>query len=202
MYILPSMNLIRLSSAQQDLLISLHKKAEENDATADFSEKFLAVSKEQGEFLANLIIQNSCKNIIEFGSSLGISTIYIALAAQITSGNIIATERMPAKAHILEQHLLQAGVLDAVTILVGPAEETLHNWNTPIDFLFLDGQKNLYWQIYTMLKPNFHPGTVIVADNTETHFAREYKAKIFAETNATHKLKTWERSEMIISTVQ
>ena len=43
---------------------------------------FIAISEEQGRYIYNLLVEKGAKNIIEFGTSFGISTLYLGAAAQ------------------------------------------------------------------------------------------------------------------------
>ena len=45
--------------------------------------------------------------------------------------------------------------------------QTLRDYTEPIDFLFLDGWKDLYLPLFKMLEPRFHKGTLIYADNMD-----------------------------------
>lgn len=44
----------------------------------DFKNVHLAISKEQGHYLRNFIINRKIKRVVEFGASFGLSTIYLA----------------------------------------------------------------------------------------------------------------------------
>ncbi len=131
----------------------------------DFENAYLPISKAQGEHLHNLIVQNDFQNVVEFGTSFGISTIYLADAVSQTGGKVITTELLESKAKIANKNIAQAGLQDFVEIRIGDAMKTLKNENAKIDFLFLDGWKDLYLPLFRMLETNFHKGTLIYADN-------------------------------------
>ena len=57
----------------------------------DFKHAYLTISKEQGETIRQLIVDNNCKTILEFGTSFGISTIYLADAARKNDGIVVTT---------------------------------------------------------------------------------------------------------------
>jgi predicted O-methyltransferase YrrM len=132
---------------------------------SDLENAYLAVSQEQGEELHDIIIENNCKQIVEFGTSFGISTIYLAEAAKVTGGRVITTELLESKAKTAENNFLKAGVSELVEIRIGDALETLKDYDKTIDFLFLDGWKDLYLPLLIKLEPNFRSGTLIYADN-------------------------------------
>ncbi|MEL7223046.1 MAG: class I SAM-dependent methyltransferase [Bacteroidota bacterium] len=128
---------------------------------ADFEHAYLPISSEQGHSLYQLIVDNNCKNIVEFGTSFGISTIYLANAVRQTGGKVITTELLESKATKAQQNIDEAGLSDFVEVRVGDAMETLKDHGESIDFLFLDGWKDLYLPLYCMLEPQFHEGTCI-----------------------------------------
>ncbi|MCG7522570.1 O-methyltransferase [Ruegeria sp. Ofav3-42] len=58
---------------------------------------FIPVSAEQGRYLYSLAVAANAQHVVEFGSSFGIGTIYLAAAAKDTGGHVITTEIKPSK---------------------------------------------------------------------------------------------------------
>ena len=141
---------------------------------SDFENAYLPITKEQGENIKELIIENDCKNIVEFGTSFGISTIYMAEAARQTGGKVISSELIESKAVKALNNITEAGLNDFVEIRIGDAMETLRGLSAPIDFLFLDGWKDLYLPLFQMLEPLLHSGTLIYADNMDMNGTQDY----------------------------
>lgn len=141
---------------------------------SDFKNAYLPISKEQGEHLRQLVIKNDCKRIVEFGTSFGISTIYLADAARQINGKVITTELLESKAKRAIQNFKDAGLNDFIEVRIGDAMSTLKRHSTPIDFLLLDGWKDLYLPIFRMLEPLFHSGTMIYADNMDMAGTKDY----------------------------
>lgn len=133
----------------------------------DFKEAYLSITKEQGKHLTQLVLENRYKNIIEFGTSFGISTLFLAQGVLETKGQIITTEIIDSKANQAKENFKQAGVHDLIEVRIGNAMETLKNHNTTIDLLVLDGWKDLYLPLFEMLEPNFRKNTTIYVDNVE-----------------------------------
>jgi len=133
----------------------------------DFKDAYLSISKEQGEELIDLIKKNNFKNIVEFGTSFGISTLYLAQGALHTNGHIITTELIKSKAEKALENFKSAGVSDLIEVRIGNAMETLSSYKQSIDLLLLDGWKDLYLSIFRMLEPNFHANTIIYVDNAD-----------------------------------
>lgn len=127
----------------------------------------LAVTREQGEFLYLTARAINAKRIVEYGSSFGISTIYLAAAVRDNGGDlVIGTEIEPSKHAKAVAYLERAGLADLVDMRLGDAMETLQE-DVPdqIDMLFLDGWATLYLPVLNLLRPNLRPGSVILGDN-------------------------------------
>ncbi len=134
---------------------------------SDFSDVYLSISKQQGEALSQLIIEHDIKHMVEFGTSFGLSTLYLALGALRTGGSIITTELLDSKAKKAQQNFIDAGVADLIDLRVGDAVETLQGHNQTVDLLLLDGWKNLYLNVFNLLETNFHADTIIYVDNAD-----------------------------------
>jgi len=155
---------------------------------ADFANVYLPISKEQGITMQNLIVENGLKEVVEFGTSFGISTIYLANAVRHTGGKVISTELIEAKAKRAMQHIREADLESYVELRVGDAMETLKGYDAPIDFLFLDGWKDLYLPLFKMLESNFHAGTLIYADNMDMHGTKPYADYILDNRKYTNEI--------------
>ncbi len=139
---------------------------------SDFKDAYLAISKEQGEDLVELIRKNNIQQIIEFGTSFGISTLFLAQGVLKTGGKIITTELIDTKAQKALENFQQAGVEHLIEVRVGDAMNTLKNHTEPIDLLLLDGWKDLYLPLFRMLESNFHSNTIIYVDNADMNESR------------------------------
>lgn len=149
----------------------------------DFKDAYLPISREQGKEICKIIIENNLKNVVEFGTSFGISTIYLADAVRITGGKVITTELLESKAIKAKKNIDDAGLSDYVEIRTGDAMETLKTFSKPIDFLFLDGWKNLYLPLFQKLEPQFHKGTLIYADNMDMSGTQNYASYVLNKKN-------------------
>ncbi|ATG44219.1 putative O-methyltransferase [Phaeobacter piscinae] len=124
---------------------------------------YLSIGPAEGRFMYGQILAKGAKEIVEFGTSFGISTLYLAAAAAETGGRVTGSEFHPEKADRALSNLVAAGL--EADIRVGDALETLAGEGPEIDFLFLDGAANLYVPVLDLLEPRLRPGSVIVADN-------------------------------------
>ncbi len=111
--------------------------------------------------------------IVEFGTSFGISTIYLAAAVTDNgTGHELTTELSDAKVAASRSNLDEAGLGAAVTVLPGDARQTLADVPGPVQMVLLDGWKDLCLPVLRLLEPVLAPGALVAADdNTHTTLA-------------------------------
>lgn len=165
----------------------------------DFKDVYLSISREQGEDLEQLIIENNLKNIVEFGTSFGISTLFLAQGVLSTGGKIITTELIRSKAHKAVKNFEKAGVDDLIEVRVGDAIDTLKGHREPIDLLLLDGWKNLYLGLFKMLEHTFHSKTIIYVDNVDMSDTRKFLASI--DENLMYQLEYRHQGKVVLITL-
>lgn len=129
--------------------------------------QYLSIGPRMGRFLYSSACSIGARNIVEFGTSFGISTLYLAAAAADTGGRVTGSEFHPNKAEKARANLADAGLSSHADIRVGDALETLKTIEGPIDLLFLDGAKELYIEILRMLEDRLRPGALVIADNAD-----------------------------------
>lgn len=120
-----------------------------------------------GRFLYASARAINARNIVEFGTSFGISTLYLAAAAADTGGRVTGSEFHENKVEKARANLGDAGLAGCAEIRSGDARQTLANVQGPIDLLFLDGAKDLYIEILKMLEDRLRPGAMVIADNAD-----------------------------------
>lgn len=137
---------------------------ERADALSDY---YLPVTQEAGRLLYSLVRATRPQTVVEFGMSLGLSGIHLAAAVRDNgSGRVVTTELSAAKIVTATRNFEEAGLADVVTVLEGDALETLKALDGSVDFVLLDGWKELYIPVLELLEPRLTPGTLVVADNT------------------------------------
>jgi predicted O-methyltransferase YrrM len=105
---------------------------------------------------------------IEFGTSFGISTIYMAAAIRDRgTGTLITTELHPGKAEKTRRHIEEAGLLDVVDLRIGDALDTLKDTEREVSLVFLDGWKNLQLPVLHLIERALLPGTLVIADDLD-----------------------------------
>ncbi len=143
-----------------------------------YADNFLNVAPEYGRFLYQCVRARKAQRIVEFGTSMGISTIYLATALRdMGGGQLIGTELEAGKAARARANLEAAGLADLVEIRVGDARETLVDVGGAVDLVLLDGAFSLYLPVLKLLEPHLTPGTPILAENAFDH-DNEYLAYV------------------------
>jgi predicted O-methyltransferase YrrM len=125
----------------------------------------LAIKREVGELIYAFALARRPTLAVEFGASLGLSTIYLAAALRdLAAGRLITTELDPDKARVAHRNLELAGLAELVELRVGDALETLRDLAHPVELLFLDGWNELYLDVLALLQPRLARGALVLAD--------------------------------------
>jgi len=129
----------------------------------------LAVARETAQLLYVLARSIEARAIVEFGTSFGISTLYLAAALKDNGGGrVIGSEFEPSKVKAARANMAAAGLAELVEIREGDALETLaRDLPESIDLVLLDGAKTLYVPVLSRLAPRLRTGALIVADNAD-----------------------------------
>ena len=129
--------------------------------------QYLSIGPRMGTYLYTIARTLNARNIVEFGTSFGISTLYLAAAAAETGGKMTGSEYHAHKAEKARNNLKDAGLSAHAGILTGDGLETLKTIDAQIDLLFLDGAKDLYLDVLMMLEKHLRPGAIVIADNAD-----------------------------------
>lgn len=138
-----------------------------NEKVSFYDDKYIPIHPAQGTFLYMLARALNAKNILEFGTSYGISTIYLATAARDNGGKVISTEYLPHKVKAARQNIAGAGLADYVEIREGDALETLQDLDLSLDLVLLDGWPDLVYPVFRLIEPLLKKGAVIAVDDVE-----------------------------------
>jgi predicted O-methyltransferase YrrM len=158
-----------------------------SDPSADYKDFYhrvkdvhLEVSQETGRLLYALVRATRARNVIEFGTSFGLSTIHRAAGLRDNGGGrLIGTDLEPTKVAGAREHLAAAGLADLVDIREGDALQTLaRDLPDSIDVVLLDGHKPLYSRVLEFVAPRLHAGSCLVADNADA--SPDYLARVRA----------------------
>ena len=166
-HVLDLLSRLHAASLEQEAAISNKKKvfsseilsdletklACQDDARNEFDklmlDKFIALDEDKCHFVYQLINAMGATNVVEAGTSFGVSTIYLALATAQTKdatgkkGTVIATEKEPPKAAIAQGYWKECGVEEHIDLRVGDLLETLKDGVPEVDLLLLDSKSTV-----------------------------------------------------------
>jgi len=161
-------NLHLESDAVDPPLLAAAEGKELAERTALLDRAFIPVSPDAGRLLYAIVRGSAPGTVIEFGTSFGISTLYMAAAIRDRgTGTVITTELHAGKAQKAREYLQEAGLLDMVDLRIGDALETLNGLKKEVSLVFLDGWKNLYLPVLRLLEPSLLPGALVIADDLD-----------------------------------
>jgi len=173
--------LTSVSAKERDRL--MHSKTEYLSLYGRLKDLWLPVSRDTGALLYMLARTSKAQNIVEFGTSFGLSTLHMAAALRDNGGGkLITSEFEPSKVQRARAHFVEGGVADLVEVREGDALKTLAvSLPEKIDLLVLDGAKALYDDILDLLESRLRVGAIIVADDAS--YNAEYLAYVRSAAN-------------------
>jgi predicted O-methyltransferase YrrM len=128
----------------------------------------IQVSPPQGRLLQILVRLVGAKQVLEFGTLGGYSTILMARALA-DDGRLITLEANADFAEVARGNIDRAGLSAVVDLRVGPALETLPTLEAegagPFDLVFIDADKVNTPHYFAWALDQVRPGALIVADN-------------------------------------
>lgn len=124
------------------------------------------VGRPKAERLAELVRKAKPQRVVECGTALGYSGLWIARELKKSGrGKLITIEINSNSAKRAEENFRRAGLADYVTVKVGDARKVVKTLEGPIDFLFLDCGYSNYHPCFVALEEKLRPGATVVADN-------------------------------------
>lgn len=145
-----------LNHAGTDVLEVIAQRGRERDLPL--------VDAEVGAFLQLLATSVRATRILEIGTAIGYSGVWLARALP-PGGMLFTIEKDPDRAAEAKTHFEQAGLADRVSILVGDAALKIAKVSGPFDLIFQDGHKPLYNSLLDKLVALLRPGGLLITDN-------------------------------------
>ncbi|MCX8102942.1 MAG: O-methyltransferase [Candidatus Bipolaricaulota bacterium] len=149
--------LYELVLPRDPLLARLEQEAQERDIPI--------VGPLAGRFLYLLVRLSRAKRILEIGTAIGYSTIWLARACAPVGGRVVTMELNPQIAQEAQRNIAEAGLKRRVKVLVGDGMDLLPRLRGKFDFLFLDAEKHQYKTLLNLALPKLKRGALIVTDN-------------------------------------
>lgn len=148
-------------------------------SAADLAERtkdiIMSVSREGGQLLYLLTRAAKARTVVEFGTSFGISTLFLASAVRDNGGGqVITTELQADKARRAQENFAAAGLSDLIDLRVGDARQTLRQLPGPIDLVLLDGWLDLRLAILRLVEPHLRPGAMVIVDDVDLYHGHDF----------------------------
>jgi len=133
-------------------------------AHANESRGLPLVDAEVGALLRVLATAVGAKQILEIGTAIGYSGIWLA-GALPPGGMLFTIDINEGRAKEARENFARAGLGDRVSVLVGDAKLKLAKVAGPFDLIFQDGDKLQYSPLLDRLVALLRPGGLLVTDN-------------------------------------
>ena len=154
------------------------------ERTEAMSGFYIPVTPEAGRLLYSLVRATRPATVVEFGMSFGISALHLAAAVRDNgAGRVVTTELSETKIAAAKKTFAETGLDDLITILEGDALTTLESLDGAIDFLLLDGWKDLYLPVIELLEPRLSTGALVIADNASSADMAPYLDRVRNQDN-------------------
>lgn len=161
----------------------------------------LNVPFEDGKVLHELIVINGYTSALEVGTSTGHSTIWLAWALSKTGGKLVTIEIDERRQKQAIANLKEVGLSEYVDFRLGDAHQIVKELKGPIDFVFLDADKDWYSQYFKDLDNKIPKRGMFTAHNVLNNISgiREFLEMIQANPKYETKIDRTSRSGISIS---
>jgi caffeoyl-CoA O-methyltransferase len=123
------------------------------------------VDPNAGRLLHVLALARGARRIVEVGTAIGVSTLYLARALP-QDGSIVSFEIDPQRHAAARGYLERAGVLERADLRLEDARTGLASLEqASFDLAFIDGVKAQYGDYLELVLPLIAPGGVLAVDN-------------------------------------
>lgn len=118
-----------------------------------------------GNFLNLLVHMTKAQSILEIGTAIGYSTIWLARAAERTGGHVTTIDLNKDRLGRSIKYFERAGLQERITTLEGDARKILPTLDSKFDFVFIDAAKGEYLEYLSHIYPLIAPEGLLVVDN-------------------------------------
>lgn len=120
------------------------------------------IKDDVASFLQNILILKKPRRILELGTAVGYSSIFMA---EVLSGNCeIDTIEKNQKMYEIAKKNIEKSKFN-INIIFGDAIEEIKNLNKIYDFVFIDAAKGHYREFFDLIFPKLENEAVIISDN-------------------------------------
>ncbi len=148
------------SDAEKQILATISEVVQKGELYAN-------VPAIDGRMLRLLTESTGAKQVLEIGTSTGLSGLWFLMALGTTGGHLTTLELDPRRAALARAHFKRAGVDSLVTLIEGDAHRNIAQVKGPLDIVFIDAEKPGYVDYLRKTLPLVRPGGLILAHNVD-----------------------------------
>lgn len=148
------------SAAEKRILATISEVVQKGELYAN-------VPAVDGRMLRVLAETTGAKQVLEIGTSTGLSGLWFLMALRTTGGRLTTLELDPHRAALARAHFKKAGVDSLVTLIEGDAHQNIAQVKGPLDIVFIDAEKPGYVDYLNKTLPLVRPGGLILAHNVD-----------------------------------
>lgn len=139
-----------------EVITSIRREAEEN--------KVPIIRREAGEFIKLLLLMNKPARILEIGTAVGFSAIFMSRFVE-DGAHITTIENYPPRVEEARRNIDRASAGDKITLIDGDALDVLPSMNGQYDFIFMDAAKGQYGTFCREALRLLAPCGILLCDN-------------------------------------
>lgn len=125
-----------------------------------------SVEPELGKFLGLIIRLTNAKRVLEIGSGVGYSTLWLGEGVKATGGKVVTIDNHQRTHLEVVKNISNAGLDNWVEKKLGNAEEIIKTLSGEWDIIFQDSGKYLYPLLHDNIVNITREGGLIIADDT------------------------------------
>ena len=130
------------------------------------AERIPMLGPEKAKLLASCVEKAKPSLVVECGTAIGYSGLWIlSVLRKFNTGHLITVEIDSMNAERARDNFERAGLSEIVDSRIGDATEVLKTIDRPVDFLFLDNNKDGYFACFQAIESRLTDPATIVADN-------------------------------------
>lgn len=158
--------MLRNRTAEEQLLGELRRETEQRIGRL----AGMMISEEQGLLLRILVAAIGARRVVEVGTFTGYSAACMA-AALPADGKLVCCDVSQEWTSIGMPYWRRNGLSDRIDLRIAPALDTLRELPSepPIDFAFVDADKDNYVAYFEALLPKLRPNGLLAFDNVMWH---------------------------------